>query len=85
MRHFQSDWAFIPIICVHVKTAMWRRALTRAAVRARQAAVHAVGVLGVRLSVLAGDTRALLQVPLAFLVDVGPCKGENKGKLLCIL
>lgn len=46
--------------------------------RARQTAVHAVGVLGVRLSVLAGDARPPLQVPLAFLVDVGSCAGESK-------
>lgn len=60
---------------------MWRRGgLTRAAVCARQTAVHAIGVLGVGLSVLAGHARPLLKVPFAFLVDVRSCEGENMKK-----
>lgn len=46
---------------------------TAATVRAGQTAVHAVGVLRVRLAVLAGKTDPLFLVPLAFLVHKGSC------------
>jgi len=47
-------------------------------VRARQTAVHPVGVLRVGLSVLAGQTGALLLVSVASLLHKGPCKQQHE-------